>query len=171
MPELSIARSLNKAYKQLPVDKSDFEIFKNQLRIFYEQIERTDTEEKVKGDLMDFLKMTFYGQDYKVSPNGKIDCAIHLGSGIDAPVGVICEVKMPSNTSEMVTRGDLNRKAMQELLLYWLRERAGKKNIQLKKLIATNIYEFLYSTLRSSRGSSIPTNASSAATRNSTPAP
>lgn len=43
MPELSIARSLNKAYKQLPVDKSDFEIFKNQLRIFYEQIERTDT--------------------------------------------------------------------------------------------------------------------------------
>ena len=142
MPGLSIARSLNKAYKQLPVDKSDFEIFKEQLRIFYEQIERVDTEEKVKGDLMDFLKRTFYGYDYKVSPNGKIDCAIHLGSGIDAPVGVICEVKMPSNTSEMVTRGDLNRKAMQELLLYWLRERVGKKNIQLKKLIATNIYEF-----------------------------
>ena len=142
MPELSIAKSLNKAYKQLPVDKSDFEIFKNQLRIFYEQIEHIDTEEKVKGDLMDFLKQTFYGQDYKVSPNGKIDCAIHLGSGIDAPVGVICEVKMPSNTSEMVTRGDLNRKAMQELLLYWLRERVGKKNIQLKKLIATNVYEF-----------------------------
>ena len=142
MPELSIAKSLNKAYKQLPVDKSDFEIFKNQLRIFYEQIGHIDTEEKVKGDLMDFLKQTFYGQDYKVSPNGKIDCAIHLGSGIDAPVGVICEVKMPSNTSEMVSRGDLNRKAMQELLLYWLRERVDKKNIQLKKLIATNVYEF-----------------------------
>ena len=31
---------------------------------------------------------------------------------------------------------------MQELLLYWLRERVGKKNIQLKKLIATNVYEF-----------------------------
>jgi len=142
MPELSIAKSLNKAYKQLPVDKSDFEIFKNQLRIFYEQIEHIDTEEKIKGDLMDFLKQTFYGQDYKVSPNGKIDCAIHLGSGIDAPVGVICEVKMPSNNSEMVSRDDLNRKAMQELLLYWLRERIGKKNIQLKKLIVTNVYEF-----------------------------
>ena len=91
---------------------------------------------------MDFLKLTFYGQNYKVSPNGKIDCAIHLGNNIQDPVGVIFEVKMPGNVSEMITREDLNRKALQELLLYYLRERHINKNIQLKQLIVTNIHEY-----------------------------
>ena len=91
---------------------------------------------------MDFLKLSFYGQNYKVSPNGDIDCAIHLGNSVDDPVGVIVEVKKPTNVSEMITRDDLNRKALQELLLYYLRERRTKKNFQLKQLVVTNVYEF-----------------------------
>ena len=142
MPDITILKSLNRAYRQQPVAKADFNTFKRQLKIFYEQIETVDTEEKMKGDLMDFLKLTFYGQDYKVSPNGKIDCAIHLGNSVEAHVGVIFEVKMPTNVSEMAQRGNLNRKAVQELLLYWLRERVSKRNIALKKLIVTNIYEY-----------------------------
>lgn len=118
MAELSISKSLNKAYRQVPVDRATFNTFKTQLHNFYEQIAIINTEEKVKGDLMDLLKLTFYGQIYKVSPNGKIDCAIHLGNNIQDPVGVIIEVKMPGNASEMITREDLNRKALQELLLY-----------------------------------------------------
>ena len=142
MAELTIAKSLNKAYRQVPVDRAAFDAFKTQLHNFYEQIAVINTEEKVKGDLMDLLKLTFYGQRYKVSPNGKIDCAIHLGNNIQDPVGVIFEVKMPGNVSEMITREDLNRKALQELLLYYLRERHSKKNIQLKQLVVTNIYEY-----------------------------
>ena len=47
--------------------------------MLYEQIATIDTEEKVKWDLMmDFLKLTFYGQSHKASPNGRIDCAIQL---------------------------------------------------------------------------------------------
>ena len=142
MPELTIAKSLNKAYRQVNIDKQSFDLFKQQLGMLYEQIATIDTEEKLKGDLMDFLKLTFYGQSYKVSPNGRIDCAIHLGNSIDTPVGVIFEVKMPTNVSEMISRENLNRKALQELLLYYLRERVEKKNIQLKQLVVTNIYEF-----------------------------
>ena len=142
MLELTIAKSLNKAYRQVPVDRAVFDTFKKQLHILYEQISSINTEEKLKGDLMDFLKLSFYGQDYKVSPNGDIDCAIHLGNSIDDPVGVIFEVKKPTNTSEMITRDDLNRKALQELLLYYLRERHTKKNFQLKQLVVTNVYEF-----------------------------
>ena len=142
MAELTIAKSLNKAYRQVPVDRATFDAFKTQLHNFYEQIAVINTEEKVKGDLMDLLKLTFYGQRYKVSPNGKIDCAIHLGNNIQDPVGVIFEVKMPGNVSEMITREDLNRKALQEMLLYYLRERHSKKNIQLKQLVVTNIYEY-----------------------------
>ena len=142
MAALTISKSLNKAYRQVSVDKSSFDVFKSQLKALYEQIATIDTEEKLKGDLMDFLKLSFYGQNYKVSPNGKIDCAIHLGNTIEDSVGVIIEVKMPTNVSEMITRGNLNKKALQELLLYYLRERVGKKNIQLKQLVVTNIYEF-----------------------------
>ena len=142
MAELTIAKSLNKAYRQVPVDRQLFDTFKSQLRNYYEQVSVINTEEKLKGDLMDFLKLTFYGQNYKVSPNGDIDCAIHLGSNIEAPVGVILEVKKPTNFSEMITREDLNRKALQELLLYYLRERHTKKNIQLKQLVVTNINEY-----------------------------
>ena len=142
MLELTIAKSLNKAYRQIPVDRVVFDTFKKQLNILFEQISTINTEEKLKGDLMDFLKLSFYGQDYKVSPNGDIDCAIHLGNSIDNPVGVIFEVKKPTNVSEMITREDLNRKALQELLLYYLRERHTKKNFQLKQLVVTNVYEF-----------------------------
>ena len=142
MAELTIAKSLNKAYRQVPVDRQIFDTFKSHLRNYYEQVSVINTEEKLKGDLMDFLKLTFYGQNYKVSPNGDIDCAIHLGSNIEAPVGVILEVKKPTNISEMITREDLNRKALQELLLYYLRERHTKKNIQLKQLVVTNINEY-----------------------------
>ena len=142
MAELTISKSLNKAYRQVPVDRAAFDTFKTQLHNFFEQITVINTEEKVKGDLMDFLKLTFYGQNYKVSPNGKIDCAIHLGNNIQDSVGVIFEVKMPGNVTEMITREDLNRKALQELLLYYLRERHINKNIQLKQLIVTNIYEY-----------------------------
>ena len=142
MPEQTIAKSLNKTYRQVSIDKQSFDSFRNQLEIFYRQISTIDTEEKIKGDLMDFLKQAFYGQNYKVSPNGRIDCAIHLGNSIESPIGVIIEVKMPTNVSEMITRDNLNKKALQELLLYYLRERVEKKNIQLKQLIVTNIYEF-----------------------------
>ena len=142
MAELTIAKSLNKAYRQVPVDRPAFDGFKAQLRNYYEQISVIDTEEKLKGDLMDFLKFTFYHQNYKVSPNGDIDCAIHLGTNVKDPVGVIIEVKKPTNVGEMITKDDLNRKALQELLLYYLCERHTNKNIQLKQLIVTNIYEY-----------------------------
>ena len=62
MAELTIAKSLNKAYRQVPVDRLVFDGFKAQLRNYYEQISVINTEEKLKGDLMDFLKLTFYGQ-------------------------------------------------------------------------------------------------------------
>lgn len=68
MAELTIAKSLNKAYRQVPVDRHVFDIFKTQLSNYYEQISAIDTEEKLKGDLMDFLKFTFYSQNYRFLP-------------------------------------------------------------------------------------------------------
>ena len=41
----------------------------------------------------------------------------------------------------MVTKEDINKKALQELLYYYLNERIGKQNTSLKYLIACNTYE------------------------------
>lgn len=80
MSELTIAKSLSKAYRQVSIGKQSFDTFKQQLGMLYEQIATIDTEEKLKGDLMDFLKLTFYGQNYKVSPNGRIISAVFCRS-------------------------------------------------------------------------------------------
>lgn len=142
MPELTIAQSINKAYRKVSIDKKSFDVFKLQLERLYDQISAQDSEAKLKEDLMDFLKYTFYGQSYKVSPHGSIDFAIHLGESVEDPVGVLFEIKMPSNISEMITRSNINKKAMQEMLLYYLRERVGNKNIDLKNLVITDGYKF-----------------------------
>lgn len=62
MPEQTIAKSLSKAYRQISIDDQSLGLFKTQLEILYKQIAAIDTEEKIKGDLMDFLKLTFYGR-------------------------------------------------------------------------------------------------------------
>ncbi|WP_304953654.1 Eco57I restriction-modification methylase domain-containing protein, partial [uncultured Alistipes sp.] len=141
MPELKISQSLNKAYRQVKIEKADFVRFKEKLQHLFDQLKENETEEKMKGDIMDFLKMSFYAPTYKIAPNGRIDCAIHIGDSSEAPVGVIFEVKTP-NSPEMIVRNDINRKALQEIVLYYLRERVEKKNIQLKYLVATNIFEY-----------------------------
>lgn len=46
MFELTIVKSLNKAYRQVSIGKLSFGTFKQQLEMLYEQIVTIDTEEK-----------------------------------------------------------------------------------------------------------------------------
>jgi len=54
---------------------------------------------------------------------------------------VILELKTPQNTAEMISTGNLNKKAMWELVHYYMQERL-KGNITIKHLIATNGLEW-----------------------------
>ena len=67
---------------------------------------------------------------------------IHTGKTTKDPEGVILEVKKPSNKAEMMTVAKPNTKAIQELLLYYLRERVDHNNTDIKYLVVTNIYEW-----------------------------
>jgi adenine-specific DNA-methyltransferase len=60
----------------------------------------------------------------------------------DSTVGVIIEAKKPTNKAEMLTKENINAKAFQELVLYYLRERITQKNLEVKHLVATNINEW-----------------------------
>ena len=68
--------------------------------------------------------------------------AVRLDKTSKSNIGLLIEVKSTTNKNEMISVGNLNRKALQELLLYYLRERISKKNSDIKYLIATNVYEY-----------------------------
>ena len=100
-----------------------------------------ESEEYHKGLLKDFLKDTAFS-NYYINTKERIDLVIHNDKNQTSSVGVIIEVKSPGNKIEMPTIDDLNKKATQELLLYFLRERVTYKNFEIKRLIATNLYEW-----------------------------
>ncbi|MGM0620945.1 MAG: DUF7149 domain-containing protein [Bacteroidota bacterium] len=55
---------------------------------------------------------------------------------------LLLQTKKPSNKTEMLSVENINTKALHELILYYLRERITGKNLDLKHLVASNIYEW-----------------------------
>lgn len=135
-------KALNKAFLKIKPNRSHIELFKFNLIAILDAINEKETEEFHKNLVIDFLKKTYYDPHYFVNTKGRNDLVIHNGKDAKTPVGVIIEVKSPSNKSEMISVDNLNGKALQELVLYYLRERITHKNTDLKHLVVTNIYEW-----------------------------
>ena len=96
----------------------------------------------MKNVISDFLKDTWYKDLHEINTKDRNDLVIHTGKTTKEPVGVILEVKKPSNKTEMISASKSNTKAMHELILYYLRERTVHNNIDIKYLVITNIYEW-----------------------------
>ena len=140
--KLKPRKSLNKAYLKVKPNRSDIEVFKANLIHLIDQTNDTESEEFHKNLVSDFLKKTYYNPNHSINTKGRNDLVIHNGKDAKSTVGVIIEAKKPTNKNEMVTKDNLNKKAFQELVLYYLRERITQKNLEIKYLIATNINEW-----------------------------
>jgi adenine-specific DNA-methyltransferase len=134
--------SLNKAFLKINPLRKDIETFKKNLKNLIAKINESESEGFHKNLIANFLKNTYYSSNYFINTQGRNDLVIHNGQDPKTSVGVILEVKKPTNKSEMLKVDNLNNKAFQELVLYFLRERLTEKNLELKYLIATNIYEW-----------------------------
>jgi len=142
MNVLKITESISKAFRQLPIAKDDIVRFRTALRVLIGNINSIALEKNQETYLRDFLRATFYLQYDINKPNeSDIDWAVRLG-GQDSPVGIIIENKTLKNKDEMITISNLNRKAMHELVYYYLEERVLKDNVNIRHLIANNMYEF-----------------------------
>ena len=139
---ISLFESINKAYRLIKPRREDLDIFKANFSKLLGHIDEKESEENVKGHLADFLKSTYYDPNHLIATKGRADLVIHLEKEAKSDVGVLFEVKKPSNKHDMVTTDNLNAKAMHELILYFLRERVNHKNISLTHLVITNIYEW-----------------------------
>ena len=142
-----IRRSLNKAWLKTRSVRSHIEAFKSNIVKVLNNIDEAESEEFHKNLLSDFLKNTYYSQGHFINTRGRADLVIHTGKDSTSPVGVLFEVKKPGNRTEMPSKNDLNSKAFSELILYYLRERKNEKNISIKHLIITDLYEwFIFSS-------------------------
>jgi hypothetical protein len=134
--------ALNKAFLKVKVSRSDIEQFKTNLINLLEHINDKESEEFHKNLMADFLKNTYYSPDFFINTKERNDLVIHNQKDSKSSVGIILEVKKPKNKAEMVKVENLNAKALQELVLYFLRERITNNNLEIKYLIATNINEW-----------------------------
>lgn len=135
-------QALNKAYLKVKPSRSDIEAFKSHLIQLLDRSNEKETEEFHKNLVSDFLKDTYYKKSYFINTKGRNDLVVHNGADAQSTVGVIIEAKKPTNKAEMVGQDKLNAKALQELVLYYLRERISHKNIEVRHLVITNIYEW-----------------------------
>ena len=139
--QIDIKQSLNTAFRKQRPTRAEIENLKSHLVTMLDRANTKESEEYHKGLLKDFLTKTAYS-DYFINTKERIDLVIHIDKNQTSNVGVIIEVKNPGNKTEMPAFDDLNKKAMQELLLYFLRERVTYKNYEIKHLIVTNLYEW-----------------------------
>ena len=140
--ELKPKKALNKAFLKLKPNRTEIEHFKSNILALLSAINTTESEEFHKNLVTDFLKKTYYDPVHYINTKGRNDLVIHNGNTAKSSVGVIIEAKKPTNKSEMMTTKKLNVKALQELVLYYLRERITHNNIEIKHLVATNINEW-----------------------------
>ncbi|PKN66802.1 MAG: type II restriction endonuclease [Deltaproteobacteria bacterium HGW-Deltaproteobacteria-12] len=134
--------ALNKAFLKIKPYRSDIENFKKNLVSLLDGIDTSQSEEFHKNNLSVFLQDTWYKDTHFINTKDRSDLVIHNGKDAKSPVGVIIETKKPGNKTEMPRTGNINFKAFQELVLYYLRERINLKNLEIRYLIATDIYEW-----------------------------
>lgn len=139
---LTPRKALNKAFLKVKPNRSDIENFKRNLIKLLDQINESESEEFHKNIVSDFLKNTYYKENHFINTKGRNDLVIHNGKDAKNSVGVIVEAKKPTNKPEMLRTDNINAKAFHELILYYLRERITVKNLEIKYLIVTNIYEW-----------------------------
>ncbi|MFY8069286.1 MAG: DUF7149 domain-containing protein, partial [Flavobacterium sp.] len=133
-----LRKALNKAYLKVKPNRNDIEKFKSNLVLLIDSIKENESEEFHKNLIADFLKNTYYAPNYFINTKGRNDLVIHTSKDANSTVGVIIEAKSPSNKAEMLSENKINSKALQELVLYFLRERITYKNLEIKYLVATN---------------------------------
>jgi hypothetical protein len=140
--------ALNKAFLKIKPNRTEIDNFKSNLILLLDKIKlveerpKDESEEHLKNDIRDFLRDTYYKDTNAINTKDKSDLVIHMSKDTNSNVGVIIEAKRPSNKNEMISKSNLNKKALQELVLYYLRESITNKNLDIKNLIVTNINEW-----------------------------
>ena len=147
---------LKKSYLNQTIQKDELLNFKNLLFSYIKQVnissDNKQTEEHNKNELTKFFNESFYKNKHYINTksykgNHECDLVIHSELESTSKISVLIEVKQPTNTSEMITKEDFNKKSFHEIILYYLWEKEKFNNDEIQNLIVTNHYEwFIFSS-------------------------
>ena len=127
------AVSKNILLKKYEPVESEFNKFEKELETLknLKSIKSNGDDKELEGSteilIRDFLNKTFYYENNAINKKDKIDLAI-FSDKTRKSVRVIIEVKSIDKKSEFPKDGEINVKAMQETLLYYLRESISYNN-------------------------------------------
>jgi adenine-specific DNA-methyltransferase len=146
------AIAVNKVFLKVSPHEDRVDPFRVALLELLSQVNPAQSEEFHKNLVIKFFEQTFKKEEDKGTPyfintknyeKGEGDLVINMDKTADSSVGVILEFKKPKDhNAEMPKSDQLNFKALQQLLFYFLQERLTHKNLEVKKLVITNIYEW-----------------------------
>lgn len=136
------SKSLNKAYYKQSLSREQIELFKKELQNTFNHIDEKQDEEYHKNVIADLFKNVYCKDKYLVNVNKKEDLVIRLGNATTDDVGVLLEFKKPTEKRDMVSAENANVKALQEIVLYYLRQTVDHDNHKITNLVVTNIYEW-----------------------------
>ena len=133
-------QSVQKSYLRQPVEPTELERFRSQLEILLKELNPEDIEEANKGRVKTFLEKTLWASNaYEINASGKTDLTIR-DKNLEHNV-VLFEFKKVTSP-EMVSKKDLVKKAMFELVLYYILEEHANRNTSIKHLIISDGYKF-----------------------------
>ena len=140
---LSPSQSVPKAYLRDKPEAQEVVTFKNAMQELLERINPDEHEEFNKNLVAEFFNRSLYSdRNYMVNTYQRTDLAIYteMGTHNEHPV-VLFEFKGPSRP-DMVSKEDLKKKALYELILYYIREEVKNHNTDIKHLVITNCWEY-----------------------------
>jgi hypothetical protein len=136
-------QALDLAFRRQKPTRAQLDAFAEAQAQLLAAINPNESEEHLKTHLRDFLTHAgVLGPGHYVNVSQRRDMVVRLGPTEVSAVGLLIEAKKPANPGEMVTTADLNRKAMHELLLYYLQDRHAGVADNLRRLVITNGYEW-----------------------------
>ena len=134
--------ALNPKYREVKIPLEELRQFAAAIGQFLQQQHESDVEGVLRTNLRDLFRDTFYKGFVMRTEAGRYDLTIQETN--DAPIKVLFELKRPDAKIEMCTKDDLNKKALQELVYYYMKEREKDNggNVYLCHLLITNGNEF-----------------------------
>lgn len=135
---ISIEQTLSKAIRSIPIAGTELLRFYDLVKHYLHELDASQDEEHNKRLVGRLLEQLFYEGKNAVNSANPIDLAIFADAvAKDSRPVVLFEVKHPTNP-EMVRRDDLNRKALHELVLYYVRQEMISHNTDITHLVITD---------------------------------
>lgn len=133
-------QAIQKSLLRQPVDTKLLEKFRAELEIFLNDINPENLEESNKGSIKTFLESTHWKtKTYRIDPINGTDLVIKDKSS--DKVVVMFEFKKVGSP-EMISIDKLNRKSLQELVLYYVLEEFENNNTSIRQLIVSDGYQY-----------------------------